>query len=419
MIRRRRRAEEDHPSRDRWLVSYADFITLLFAFFVVMYAISTLNEGKYRVLGDSLVYAFRHDRVVSPASHGAVPSSMSTPPVRVTSSAAEQLRRQREQKLVGVADKIRSALEPLVETGQVRMKPSARGLVVEINASVLFAPGQAVLRADSIQALQAVAQVLTEVDNAINVEGHTDVLPIASVQYPSNWELASARASSVVRLFAGGGVAAQRLSAIGYADNRPVDSNETAEGRARNRRVTLLILADPLPEPEIAPPVVRHPAAGASAGGHREPSLSHHDIDVLLVEDNPDDAEFTLRALRKANIALDVVRVEDGVAALEFVLGTGAQSARAGARLPRLMLLDLDLPKLDGLGVLRRLKADVRSKVLPVIVLTSSDRQADVREAYRLGANSYIVKPADYAALVAKLGDLVRYWLQVNEPLRD
>ncbi len=253
MIRRRRRAEEDHPNHDRWLVSYADFITLLFAFFVVMYAISTLNEGKYRVLGDSLVYAFRHDRVVSPASHGAVPSSISTPPVRVTSSAAEQLRRQREQKLVGVADKIRSALEPLVETGQVRMKPSARGLVVEINASVLFAPGQAVLRADSIQALQAVAQVLTEVDNAINVEGHTDVLPIASVQYPSNWELASARASSVVRLFAGGGVAPQRLSAIGYADNRPVDSNETVEGRARNRRVTLLILADPLPEPEIAP----------------------------------------------------------------------------------------------------------------------------------------------------------------------
>ncbi len=147
--------------------------------------------------------------------------------------------------------------------------------------------------------------------------------------------------------------------------------------------------------------------------------MSHHEIDVLLVEDNPDDAEFTLRALRKANVALDVVRVEDGVAALEFVLGTGAQSARSGARLPRLMLLDLVLPKLDGLGVLRRLKADVRSKVLPVIVLTSSDRQADVREAYRLGANSYIVKPADYAALVAKLGDLVRYWLQVNEPLRD
>jgi two-component system response regulator len=147
--------------------------------------------------------------------------------------------------------------------------------------------------------------------------------------------------------------------------------------------------------------------------------MSRHEVDVLLVEDNPDDAEFTLRALRKANVALDIVRVEDGVAALEFVLGTGAHLGRAGARLPRLMLLDLNLPKLDGLGVLRRLKADVRGRVLPVIVLTSSDSPRDVREAYRLGANSYIVKPGDYPALVAKLGDLVRYWLQVNEPLRD
>lgn len=147
--------------------------------------------------------------------------------------------------------------------------------------------------------------------------------------------------------------------------------------------------------------------------------MSRQDIDILLVEDNPDDAEFTLRALRKAHVALNVVQVEDGVAALEFVLGTGAQSARAGARLPRLMLLDLNLPRLDGFGVLRRLKADVRGRVLPVVVLTSSDSPGDVREAFRLGANSYIVKPAAYPDLVAKLGDLVRYWLQVNEPLPD
>jgi two-component system response regulator len=147
--------------------------------------------------------------------------------------------------------------------------------------------------------------------------------------------------------------------------------------------------------------------------------MSRHDVDVLLVEDSPDDAEFTLRALRKAHVALNIVHVDDGVAALEFVLGTGAQIARAGARLPRLMLLDLNLPRLDGFGVLRRLKSDVRGRVLPVIVLTSSESPADVREAYRLGANSYIVKPMEYPALVAKLGDLVRYWLQVNEPLRD
>jgi two-component system response regulator len=147
--------------------------------------------------------------------------------------------------------------------------------------------------------------------------------------------------------------------------------------------------------------------------------MSADDIDVLLVEDNPDDAEFTLRALRRAHVALAVVHLEDGIEALEFVLGTGAHAARADARLPRLMLLDLNLPRLDGLGVLRRLKADARGRVLPVIVLTSSVDPRDVREAYRLGVNSYIVKPGDYTALVAKLGDLVRYWLQVNEPLRD
>jgi two-component system response regulator len=147
--------------------------------------------------------------------------------------------------------------------------------------------------------------------------------------------------------------------------------------------------------------------------------MSADDIDILLVEDNPDDAEFTLRALRRAHVALAVVHLEDGIEALEFVLGTGAHAARADARLPRLMLLDLKLPRLDGLGVLRRLKADTRGRVLPVIVLTSSVDPRDVREAYRLGVNSYIVKPGDYTALVAKLGDLVRYWLQVNEPLRD
>ena len=143
------------------------------------------------------------------------------------------------------------------------------------------------------------------------------------------------------------------------------------------------------------------------------------DIDVLLVEDNPDDAEFTLRALRRAHVGLAIVHLEDGIQALEFVLGTGACAARATARLPRLMLLDLNLPRLDGFGVLRRLKTDVRGRMLPTIVLTASVEPRDVREAYRLGVNSYIVKPNDYAALVAKLGDLVRYWLQVNEPVRD
>jgi len=138
-------------------------------------------------------------------------------------------------------------------------------------------------------------------------------------------------------------------------------------------------------------------------------------VDVLLVEDNLDDAEFTLRALRKANVALSVALVEDGVAALEFVFCTGAYAQRAPSALPRVVLLDLKLPKVGGLEVLRRIKADPRTRTLPIVVLTSSREQHDVNEAYTAGANSYIVKPIEYAEIVAKLGDVVRYWLQLNE----
>ena len=136
---------------------------------------------------------------------------------------------------------------------------------------------------------------------------------------------------------------------------------------------------------------------------------------MLLVEDNPDDAEFTLRALRKANVALNIVLVDNGVKALDFVFGTGSYAERAGAKLPRVMLLDLKMPKVDGLEVARRIKSDPRTRSLPIVIFTSSREQRDIHESYVLGANSYVVKPIDYAELITKLGDLVRYWLQLNE----
>jgi two-component system, response regulator len=139
------------------------------------------------------------------------------------------------------------------------------------------------------------------------------------------------------------------------------------------------------------------------------------EISVLLVEDNPDDAEFTLRALRKANVALNIVLVDNGVKALDFVFGTGSYADRAGAKLPRVMLLDLKMPKVDGLEVARRIKNDPRTRALPIVIFTSSREQRDITESYLLGANSYVVKPIDYAELITKLGDLVRYWLQLNE----
>jgi two-component system response regulator len=138
-------------------------------------------------------------------------------------------------------------------------------------------------------------------------------------------------------------------------------------------------------------------------------------VDVLLVEDNPDDAEFTLRALRKANVALNVAHVDNGVVALDFMFATGNYASRAGAALPRVVLLDLKIPRVDGHEVLRRIKGDMRTRLQPVVVLTSSRENRDIEESYAVGANSYIVKPVEYAELINTLGALVRYWLQLNE----
>ena len=263
----RRRHAEEHENHERWLVSYADFITLLFAFFVVMYAISTLNEGKYRVLSDALLMAFRHDRVVTPQTNGIAPinRSSATPPVPVPlrRRVVDPLRRQQERKLLDLASRIREALAPLVKAGQVRLTQLPRGIAVEINASVLFAPGHADLQPQSIAGLEAVGHVLSGAAEPVEVQGHTDNVPIASAQFPSNWELASARASSVVRLFVGAGVDPARLTASGYADNRPVASNDTPEGRARNRRVTLLIIAAPPGDPDTGDGRATGRAAGA------------------------------------------------------------------------------------------------------------------------------------------------------------
>jgi chemotaxis protein MotB len=268
----RRRHVEEHENHERWLVSYADFITLLFAFFVVMYAISTLNEGKYRVLSDALVTAFRHDRVVTPQTNGAAPMNRSsaTPPLlpRPGPRVADPLRREQERRLLDLASRIKDALAPLMKTGQVRLTQLPRGIAVEINASVLFAPAQATLQPESIAALQAVAEVLAKASDPVQVEGHTDNVPIASAVFPSNWELASARASAVVRLFVQSGMDPARLAAIGYADNRPVERNDTAEGRARNRRVTLMIVAAPASSDAVASPpsVAPRPPAPATPG---------------------------------------------------------------------------------------------------------------------------------------------------------
>jgi len=252
-MRRRARIEE-HENHERWLVSYADFITLLFAFFVVMYSLSTVNEGKYRVLSDSLVSAFRNVDVNSrgeqiapgaktPAVMPALPQLRAKPVVTPSDAREEERKRQTREKMRDMAREIMEVLAPLVRQGKVSVTEGLRGITVEINASVLFPLGEARLQPAAVKALRAVAEVAATADFPIIVEGHTDPTPIATPQFPSNWELSGARASSVVRLFVESGVAAQRLTATGYGEQRPLASNDTQEGRARNRRVTILIEA--------------------------------------------------------------------------------------------------------------------------------------------------------------------------------
>ena len=139
-------------------------------------------------------------------------------------------------------------------------------------------------------------------------------------------------------------------------------------------------------------------------------------IETLLVEDNPQDLELTLRALRKANLANLVQVARDGAEALDFIFCKGVHAGRRIEDVPRVVLLDLKLPKVDGLEVLRRIKADPRTRTIPVVALTSSREQGDVVESYRLGVNSYIVKPVNFDGFMAAVQQLGLYWLLLNEP---
>jgi chemotaxis protein MotB len=252
----RRRHAEEHENHERWLVSYADFITLLFAFFVVMYSLSSINEGKYRILSDSLVAAFRNVTLDTSGAQVAagvrIPTAStqvgSTQIVPLRTGKEEERRRQQREKMRDMARELLQTLSPLIREGKVRVTEGLRGVTIEINASVLFPVGEARLQPGAVKALRAVAEVMAKSEFPVIVEGHTDPTPIATAQFPSNWELSGARASSVVRLFVEAGVAPQRLTATGYGEQRPVASNDTAEGRARNRRVTILIEA---PNPDV------------------------------------------------------------------------------------------------------------------------------------------------------------------------
>ncbi|MBW0146736.1 flagellar motor protein MotD [Marinobacter arenosus] len=252
-MRRRRQPQEDLHNKERWLISYADFITLLFAFFVVMYSVSSVNEGKYKVLSETLTGVFNApQRSVEPIAVGeqpprstATPSDAVIPPaVTEAPRNSESDAQARTEALRTMADQLAMEFDELIEQGVVTMETSDRWLELNLPNSLLFGSGDAEPHYDAFEVVQKIARVLRDRDNAVKVEGFTDNQPINTPRFPSNWELSTARAAAVVRMLTMEGVEPERMAAVGYGRFQPVARNDTNEGRRRNRRVVLLISRD-------------------------------------------------------------------------------------------------------------------------------------------------------------------------------
>jgi chemotaxis protein MotB len=297
----RKHKHEEHANHEAWAIPYGDLVTLLLAFFVVMYAISSINEGKFRVLSDSLQAAFRGvPRTLEPVQVGeksrgsgadiavsiVQQATMDGQPRQLleTISIGEKTGNGDHKKasvvdsdgkaivppaLGRVADEIEKALAPLVAADMIAVRREASWVEVEIRTDILFASGVAKLSDGALPPLTILAETLAKYPNPVRVEGHTDNRPISTPTFPSNWELSAARAASVVHLFARGGVDPARLAVIGLGEFRPAQSNKTIEGRNANRRVLIVILGgDQAPEAAFGedPGVVSEPAKpGVSA----------------------------------------------------------------------------------------------------------------------------------------------------------
>jgi len=228
---------EPAESTDRWLVSYADFITLLFAFFVVMYSISNVNLGKYRVLSDSVMTAFSA-QTNSPFPVGSqLGISVQRAPIAVGLVGQTGLVSMQE-----TAAELDKRLQKWVKKGMIAVSGNEKWLEIEIKSSLLFKSGDALLSTDAANILSELTSVVKTTKNPLYVSGYTDDVPINTGRYPTNWELSAARSASVVRLLAQNGINPARMGAIGYGEFRPIVANDSAVNRQKNRRVVVRIM---------------------------------------------------------------------------------------------------------------------------------------------------------------------------------
>ncbi len=241
----RRRRPEEHENHERWLVSYADFITLLFAFFVVMYSISSINEGKYKILSEALVGVFNDsERSMKPIPIGEQ-RPLSVKPAEPLVKDSEQvdagIGQDTTDPLKEIADDVRAGFGDLIKSNQMTVRGNELWIEIELSSGLLFGSGDAIPSDKAFTIIEKVAKIIKPFDNPIHVEGFTDDQPISTSQFPTNWELSSARSSSIVRMLAMEGLNPARMASVGYGEFQPVASNATAEGRGRNRRVVLVI----------------------------------------------------------------------------------------------------------------------------------------------------------------------------------
>jgi chemotaxis protein MotB len=279
----RRRKHEEHDNHEAWAIPYGDLVTLLLGFFVVMYSISSVNSGKYRVLSNALSAAFRgtpqspqpislgeppanvseqmpisqvnrmfaagmpaYMRMPLPQARGTVRDGAqragSADPRQAQNAALAEAEAARERELNAIATDVSGVMTSLIRSNAVQVRKLGDAVEVQISADILFASGMAEPAPAALPVLANLAEALKPWPNAVQVEGHTDDLPVRSGAFRSNWELSGARAGSVVRLFTEHGVNPQRLAVVGYGQYRPLQPNSSAAGRNANRRVAIIIL---------------------------------------------------------------------------------------------------------------------------------------------------------------------------------
>lgn len=287
----RRKRHEEHVNHERWAIPYGDLITLLLAFFVVMYAMSAVNEGKYRVLSRSMMEAFNGtSRAIAPPDMAPSASPSAAPvvdpqasgrgsalaPISLAGSASQPAPTKEQQNLGSIQQRVEQAFKPLIDRKLVKIRRTPSWLEIEIRTDILFPSGVARIAPQAQSVLDSLAAILAPFPNPLRIEGYTDNKPINTDVYPSNWELSAARAASVARLFSDHGVAPGRLGIMGWGEVRPIADNATEEGRNRNRRVQVVVLSDRdgpsrftmdagMPAADAATPPAASPAAAQGA----------------------------------------------------------------------------------------------------------------------------------------------------------